>query len=125
MKTKDKDKIKKSVQTSSACVLDKAINQHRHEFCEFLIGEAKMSSLNGRFDSSLEDYTSVSGRGRAVVDYICVPHDIFQQCNTFKVISVNPNIQENNLHSLLGHRSKAPDHVFILTRLHSKNLDNP
>ena len=29
-----------------------------------------MCSLNGRFDSSLDDYTSVSGRGRAVVDYI-------------------------------------------------------
>ena len=74
-----------------------------------------MCTLNGRFDSSLDKYTSVSGRGRAVVDYICVPHDIFQQCNTFKVISVNSIIQEHNLHSLLGHPSKAPDHAFILT----------
>ena len=34
---------------------------------------------------------------------------------TLSVISVNPSIQENNSHSLLGHRSKAPDHAFILT----------
>ena len=95
-------------------VLDKTINQHGHDFCEFLI-EAKMCTLNGRFDNSLDGYTSISGRGSAVVDYKCVPHDIFKQCQTFEVIPVNSVIQEHNLQNLLGHRSKAPDHAFILT----------
>ena len=94
--------------------LDKTINQHGQEFCEFLI-ESKMCVLNGRFDSSCDGYTSVSGRGSAVVDYICVPHDVFQSCKSFNVISSNSLVEKHNLQNLLGNRSKVPDHSFICT----------
>ena len=38
--------------------LDKTINQHGQEFCEFLI-DAKMCVLNGRFDSTNNGYTII------------------------------------------------------------------
>ena len=58
---------------------DKTLYQHGHSFLEFL-NEAKMCLLNGRFDESENNYTSVSTRGKAVVDYICVPHEVFENC---------------------------------------------
>ena len=94
--------------------LDKTINQHGQEFCEFLI-DAKMCVLNGRFDPTSNCYTSVSGRGRAVVDYICVPHDVFPSCKSFTVIPSNSLVEKHKLQNLLGNRSKVPDHSFICT----------
>ena len=59
-------------------VIDKATNQHGQAFIEFL-NELKMCFLNGRSDNTNSDFTCVSGRGKSVVDYICVPHDVLQQ----------------------------------------------
>jgi hypothetical protein len=60
-------------------IIDKSLNQHGHELKDFLI-ESKMCTLNGRFSPNSDDYTSVSRKGRAVVDYICVPLDYFHTC---------------------------------------------
>jgi hypothetical protein len=61
-------------------VLDKSINQHGHDLLEFL-NDAKFCVLNGRYHDN--NWTSISRRGRAVVDYICVPHDKFTKCISF------------------------------------------
>lgn len=53
-------------------VIDKTVNQHGHTFTDFLI-DSKMYVLNGRFCNNLDNYTSVSTRGRSVVDFIAVP----------------------------------------------------
>ena len=87
--------------------LDKTIKQHGQEFCEFLI-DAKMCVLNGIFDPTSNCYTSVSGRGSSVVDYICVPHDVFSSCKSFTVIPSNSLVEIHNLQNLLGNRSKVP-----------------
>ena len=55
-------------------ILDKTINQHGHTFLEFL-SDSKTCILNGRFQNEHNNFTSVSSKGRAVVDYMCVPHD--------------------------------------------------
>ena len=90
-------------------VIDKTINQHGHSFTEFL-NEAKMCILNGRFNEANNNFTSVSTRGKAVVDYICIPDDIMEQCVDFKVRTARSIIEDGNLCGLLGDRSKAPDH---------------
>ena len=59
------------------------MNQHGHSF-----DEAKFCTLNGRFDTNDDNYTSVSSKGNAVVDYICLPHDTFEQCLYFKNVQV-------------------------------------
>ena len=92
--------------------LDKVVNQHGHTFVDFLL-DAKMCVLNGRFLHTSDNFTSVSSRGRAVVDYILVPHDCFNSCENFEVISPTSIINQHNLQYLLGERSKIPDHNFL------------
>ena len=70
---------------SKRICLDKTVNQHGHEFIDFL-NEAKFCVLNGRFNDS--EYTSITRKGRAMVDYICVPHEDFKKCKSFNVITV-------------------------------------
>lgn len=108
-------------------VLDKSVNQHGHDMIEFL-NDAKFCVLNGRCSSNQcrdNNWTSISRRGRAVVDYICVPHDQFTQCISFKVLSMQTVVDNCRLHGLLGDRSRLPDHSAIITEfstLHSHNM---
>jgi hypothetical protein len=62
-------------------VLDRNINQHGHDCIEFL-NDSKLCVLNGRFTD--ENYTSISRKGKAVVDYLCVPHDVLVPVNRSK-----------------------------------------
>ena len=94
--------------------IEKTTNQHGHDLCEFLI-DSKFCVLNGRFDSTQDNFTSISQKGRATVDYICVPHDVFQLCKYFKVLTVQSIVDDFKLHQLIGTRSKLPDHSFLVT----------
>ncbi|CAC5366261.1 unnamed protein product [Mytilus coruscus] len=58
--------------------IDKSINQHGHEFIDFL-SASKYCVLSGRFQGC-DNLTSISTRGKSVVDYICDPHDVFDKC---------------------------------------------
>ncbi|CAC5383303.1 unnamed protein product [Mytilus coruscus] len=62
-------------------ILDKSIIQHGHEFIDFL-NEAKFCVLNGRLAMN-DNFTSISCKGKAVVDYICVPQDSFNDFRNF------------------------------------------
>ena len=80
--------------------IDKTTNQHGHDLCEFLI-DSKFCVLNGRFDSTQDNFTSISQKGRATVDYICVPHYVFQLCKYFKVLTVHLLLTISNCTNLL------------------------
>ena len=101
-------------------IIDKRINQHGHEFIEFLT-ESKCCVLNGRCDNCDDNFTSVSRKGKAVVDYICVPHDMLNKYKYFKVITVQSIVDENSLHGLLGERSRLPDHSVICTEFETNH----
>ena len=76
-----------------------------------------MCVLNGRINESDNNFTSVSARGNAVVDYICVPHDALEKCEYFKVKTMRSVIEDGKLTCLLGERSKAPDHSALITEI--------
>lgn len=65
-------------------VFDNSTNQHGYTFVEFLNDAAKFCVLKGRFNEADDYFTSVLRKGRSVVDYICVPRDVFH-CKSFKV----------------------------------------
>ena len=92
--------------------IDQTTNQHGHTFIEFL-NDSKFCVLNGRLCSENDDFTSVSTRGKAVVDYICVPHECYKNFSNFRVISPESLVHRHNLQHLLGPRSKLPDHYFL------------
>lgn len=62
-------------------VLDRNVNQHGHDFIEFL-NDSKFCVLNGRFTD--DNYTSISRTGKTVVDYLSVPHDVLMPVNRSK-----------------------------------------
>ena len=102
-------------------MIDNTINQHGHLLIEFL-NEAKLCVLNGRFDETENNFTSISTRGKAVVDYICVPHDVIKDCMSFKIRTARSIIQDGNLAGLLGERCKAPDHSALIVEFRTSHI---
>lgn len=95
---------------------DDTQNQHGKSFLDFL-NDSRCCVLNGRFGDQSTGYTSLSTRGHSVVDYICVPHDIFPLCENFRIISCNDIVERYNLTNFLGEKSKTPDHATITFEL--------
>ncbi|CAG2234601.1 unnamed protein product [Mytilus edulis] len=95
--------------------IDNSINQHGHEFIDFL-NEAKFCVLNGRFAEN-DNFTSISRKGKAVVDYFCVPHDSLSNYDNFKVLPIQSIVDMHKLQPLIGERSKLPDHSVITCHL--------
>ena len=90
------------------------VNQHGHTFIEFL-NDSRFCVLNGRFMT--DNFTSISSKGSAVVDYLCIPQDTFTKCNTFQVLTAQEIIDRYNLHGLIGVRSRLPDHSVLLAEI--------
>ena len=65
---------------------DEKCNKFGKYLLEFL-NDSKLCVLNGRGNPAQDDFTSISNKGRAVVDYIIVPH---RQLNKFARFAVHP-----------------------------------
>ena len=63
--TKPRDKIDNNV-------IDKSINKHGKKIINFLL-ETRFEIINGRTTPSNNNFTSVSVKGKAAVDYIVIP----------------------------------------------------
>ena len=97
-------------------ILDKQTNQHGRAFVEFLT-DVKMSVLNGRCDNNADDFTSISARGRSVVDYIAVAHSDLMYCSQFSVSGMSDLLMSLNLNRMLHSKCKASDHSFVMFKL--------
>ncbi|VDH98618.1 Hypothetical predicted protein [Mytilus galloprovincialis] len=78
------------------------------------LNESKFCVLNGRFADG-DNYTSISKKGKAVVDFICVPQDMFTDVKYFRVLTVQSIVDDFKLHDLIGSKSKLPDHSAIVS----------
>ena len=85
----------------SRMVIDEVCNKNGQLFIDFL-NDSKFCVLNGRFGEQSTQYTSISTRGKAVVDYVCVPHDVLEQCLDFKIYNCNDMIDSFNLTEHIG-----------------------
>lgn len=97
--------------------LDTGVNKHGQAFIDFL-KDSKCCVLNGRLNPENDNFTSVSIRGRAVVDYIVTPHDDLKNCLEFGVYTPSELISRlgNEAVKLLDERSKMPDHSVLCLR---------
>ncbi|VDI24536.1 Hypothetical predicted protein [Mytilus galloprovincialis] len=93
--------------------IDNCVNQHGHDFLEFL-NESKFCVLNSRFADGA-NYTSISKKGKVVVDFICVPHNLFTDVEYFRVLTVQSIVDDFKLDDLIGSKSKLPDHSAIVS----------
>ena len=64
--------------------MDTIVNNHRNELINFLL-ETNLCIVDGRIKSFNDYYTSVSNKGKAVVDYVIVPIQNIDYCDCFKV----------------------------------------
>ena len=67
--------------------------------------------LNGRVGSESNNVTSTSTRGKAVVDYMVLPHDQLQFVNNLKIITMNEI--SNILKKYMTDKYKLPDHSIL------------
>ena len=109
-----KDIISEIDSIPSRSTLDSVKNHHGYDFIEFLT-ESRFCMLNGLFRN--DNFTSVSTKGRSVVNYICVPHDNSKQCKQFEVLQMQSIIDDRNLHGFIGERSRIPDHALLRTEV--------
>ena len=94
------------------CIDD--IKKNYEDFLDFL-NDSRFCVLNGRFEIENDNFTSVSSKGCAVVDYICVPYDLLQQVSHFCVITVKDLITGLNFQA--GEISALPDHSILISKI--------
>ena len=92
--------------------IDSVKNGHGTALLEFL-HDMKLCTLNGRLNPNCDNYTSISTRGSAVVDYIVTTHDCFDSFKMFSVDCMNDLLALHNLFPLISERSRSPDHSVL------------
>ena len=72
-----------------------------------------MCVLNGRFGLKSNYFTSISARGKAVVDYVAIPHEQLNNVENFEIIMMNDvgNLFKHHL----SDKCKYPDHSILCT----------
>ena len=98
--------------------LDTTKNSHGQDFIQFLL-EAKMCLLNGRFESLKDNYTSVSGKGKAVADYLFTMQNMLDYVVTFEVKTV---VELANNNHCAG--EKLPGHSIVVCDVNIFERDN-
>ncbi len=92
--------------------LDETTNSHGEAFIEYL-KESKQCIVNGRITPHLDNFTSISGRGKAVVDYLIVNHNQIEDVIKCQVLPVR-TLCEKLQYKPSG---KLPDHSIVLAEM--------
>ena len=89
--------------------VDLGSNSHGDALIEFL-KESKMCVINSRVTPQFDNFTSVSGRGKAVVDYPITPYSCIDHVMECSVHTVKELCESMNY----KHDCKLPDHSLIM-----------
>ena len=84
------------------------VNNHGKAFIKFM-EDCRCCILNGRFDRKNIE-TSISVKGKAMVDYCVVPYHDFRKVLHYEVLDTLTYIERNNLTAMIDTNSKPPDH---------------
>ena len=102
-------------------IIDNVKNSHGDVLLEFL-RDTQTCISNGRLTADFDNYTSLSTRGKSVVDYIITPQDCFTCCEGLKADLVNDIIDIYKLTELIGERCRPPDHSVLTLKFTSRPL---
>ena len=94
---------------SNRILLDKVRNQQGDSLIEFL-KDTRMCIVNRRGEPNLDNFTSVSPREHAVVDYIITPYECLQNETEFKVLLVQGCLKQ---FQITPNKAKIPDHSIL------------
>ena len=102
------DDISDSSELPSRVPVDKVVNQIGRELID-TVRALDICILNGRFDRSKDNYTSVSSKGLAVVDYILTSYSTLSSFKNFQVHDILEIINSNGVPI----DSAIPDHRLL------------
>ena len=110
---------------SSRAALDTVVNKHGETFIEFL-KDSKCCVLNGRLNPENDNFTSISVKGKAVVDYIVTPHVDLKTCLEFSVFTPSDLLQRVGFEgiNLIDDHSRIPDHSALCLRFQTGEVFN-
>ena len=75
--------------------------------------EAKLCIVNGRVTLQYDGPTSISSKGKSVVDYILVSQNYLPNCIPCSVSTMNDVLQQYSLYNWIAGNSKPPDHSIV------------
>ena len=85
-----------------------AVHKNQGEHLLQFLSDTRFCTVNGRFDIQRDNYTSISQRGSAVVDFIIVPGAQLNNISDFHVTTMTDAL---DLYGITPHsRAKVPDH---------------
>lgn len=99
--------------------IDFTKNRHSESFAEFL-REAKLCVLNGRISPEYDNFTSISTKGKAVVDYIFTPQSNIELFNSFEIHTVKELSHKYNIKPDCA----MPDHSVLCCTMTVSTLIN-
>ena len=88
-------------------IIDESKNKHGDSFLDYLL-DSKMCIINGRINNDADDFTSISKKGKAIVDYFFCPHENLVDISDFKVQTISSLVNELNITP-----GKLPDHSVL------------
>ena len=88
-------------------IIDMCKNKHGDSFIDFLL-DSKMCIINGRVDIPNDNFTSISKKGKAVVDYFFCPYENLTDVAQFEVHSITDLVNKFNMSP-----GKLPDHSLL------------
>ena len=128
----DQDFLQDIDEISPRQLLDLVKNSHGTDFINFLL-EAKMCTINGRIpakgqkqvtsnnvvSNTGDNYTSISSKGKAIVDYLFTAHSNIRQVNCCNVLTIT-----DLCNKLTYQGDKLPDHSVIMCTVNLKQWDS-
>ena len=90
--------------------IDTVANDHGEALLQFCL-QANLAICNGRITPLCDNYTSISHHGKAVVDYILLPHDHFSYVTKFAVHTMSELVEKYKIHNL--EKGRLSDHSVL------------
>ena len=102
--------------------IDLEVKGHGEALLEFC-NETKMCVVNGRFNPDKDNFTSISTKGSAVVDYFLTNHRNLQNIENFEVITLSDVVDLLGVHSMAGVPAKISDHSMLVIDIFTRDAD--
>ena len=104
--------------------IDQSVKGHGEAILDFC-HETKFCVINGRINPLNDNYTSISTKGTAVVDYFLTSHENLKNVKHFMVMTMSSLVDSLGAHIVATLPNKISDHSTLIMDIHVKDNDLP
>ena len=102
--------------------IDPVVKGHGEAIIDFC-HEAKFCVINGRFSPVNDNFTSISTKGSAVVDYFVTNHDNLNYVKSFQVVTMTNLVDQAGVQLVGNLPSKISDHSMLIMDVSARDMD--